>query len=241
MRTVGVYREQKRRALVLQRREHDLDGITGLHFHALCEQNADDLQEALRNVEAKFGDYLRRKEITWVNFGGGHHITRSDYDTQKLCSLVTEFQKKYDVQVILEPGEAVGLNTAVLVSSVLDIIENDGKIAMLDTTAEAHMPDVLAMPYRPSVIGAGKPGEKKFSYRLGGITCLSGDFIGEHSFDHELQVGQKIVFQNMGIYTIVKNTNFNGVQLPDIVILDEKNQIVHKKTFGYQTYKDRLS
>ncbi len=216
-----------------------LESVDGLHFHALCEQNADDLEEALRNVERKFGKYLKGKK--WINFGGGHHITRQDYDVEKLIQLIKNFTKKYEVQVIVEPGEAIGLNTGVLVSSVLDIIENNGSIAMLDTTAEAHMPDVLGMPYRPSVIGAGKPGEKKFTYRLGGITCLSGDFIGEHSFDAELRPGDKVVFQNMAIYTTVKNTTFNGVRLPDIVIMNEENEITHKKTFGYEDFKNRLS
>lgn len=216
-----------------------LEAADGLHFHALCEQSADDLEEALKQVQQKFGKYITGKK--WVNFGGGHHITRKGYDTEKLISLVKAFKEKYGVQVILEPGEAIGLNAGVLVSSVLDILDNDGKIAMLDTSAEAHMPDVLGMPYRPSVIGAGKPGEKKYSYRLGGITCLSGDFIGEHSFDHELKPGDKVVFQNMAIYTTVKNTTFNGVRLPDIVIMDENDKIVHTKTFGYEDFKNRLS
>lgn len=216
-----------------------LEAADGLHFHALCEQGADDLEEALANVEKKFGKYLKGKK--WINFGGGHHITRKDYDTDKLIRLVSAFQKKYETKVILEPGEAVGLNTGVLVSTVLDVIENDGKIAMLDTTAEAHMPDVLGMPYRPSVIGAGKPGEKKHDYRLGGITCLSGDFIGAYSFEKELNVGDTLVFQNMAIYTMVKNTTFNGVRLPDIVIMDKNNKVVHKKSFGYEDFKERLS
>ncbi|MBP9850667.1 MAG: carboxynorspermidine decarboxylase [Candidatus Peribacteraceae bacterium] len=216
-----------------------LEDSDGLHFHALCEQSADDLEEALQQVEKKFGKYLQGKK--WINFGGGHHITRKDYDVEKLIRLVTEFKKKHGVQVILEPGEAIGLNAGVLVSSVLDLLENDGKIAMLDTTAEAHMPDVLGMPYRPSVIGAGKPREKKHSYRFGGITCLSGDFIGEHSFDHELKAGDKVVFQNMAIYTTVKNTTFNGVRLPDIIVMDKENNIVHTKKFAYEDFKNRLS
>ena len=216
-----------------------LESCDGLHFHALCEQSAEDLQEALVQVEKKFGKYLKGKK--WINFGGGHHITRQGYNIDLLVQLVTNFQKKYETKVILEPGEAVGLNAGVLVGSVLDIIENDGSIAMLDTTAEAHMPDVLGMPYRPSVIGAGKKGEKKHNYRLGGITCLSGDFIGEYSFDASLSVGDKIVFQNMAIYTMVKNTTFNGVRLPDIVIMDRNSNIVHQKKFGYEDFKGRLS
>ncbi|MSR67929.1 carboxynorspermidine decarboxylase [Candidatus Peribacteria bacterium] len=216
-----------------------LEAADGLHFHTLCEQNADDLEEALKQVEKKFGNYLKGKK--WINFGGGHHITRSDYDRAKLIHLITSFQKKYNTQVILEPGEAVGLNAGILVSSILDIINNNGLVAMLDTTAEAHMPDVLGMPYRPSIIGAGKPQEKRYTYRMGGITCLSGDFIGEHSFDRELQVGDKIIFQNMAIYTTVKNTTFNGVRLPDILIMDSNNKIVHRKTFGYDDFRNRLS
>jgi len=216
-----------------------LENSDGLHFHALCEQSADDLEETLAQVEKKFGKYLKGKK--WINFGGGHHITRKDYDTKKLVKLVNDFQKKYETNVILEPGEAVGLNAGVLVSTVLDVIDNDGKIAMLDTSAESHMPDVLGMPYRPSVIGAGKPGEKKYDYKLGGITCLSGDFIGIHSFDNELKPGDRLVFQNMAIYTMVKNTTFNGVRLPDIIILDAKNKAVHSKIFGYDDFKNRLS
>lgn len=216
-----------------------LEACDGLHFHALCEQSAEELAEALKNVEQKFGKYLKGKK--WVNFGGGHHITRKGYNIDLLVKLVSDFQKKYDTKVILEPGEAVGLNAGVLVGSVLDIIENDGKIAMLDTTAEAHMPDVLGMPYRPSVVGAGKKGEKKHDYRLGGITCLSGDFIGEYSFDQPLKPGDRIVFLNMAIYTMVKNTTFNGVRLPDIVIMDTDGKIVHQKEFGYEDFKRRLS
>jgi len=216
-----------------------LEDSDGLHFHALCEQSALDLEEALLQVEKKFGKYLKGKK--WINFGGGHHITRKDYDTEKLVKLVRDFQEKYETNVILEPGEAVGLNAGVLVSTVLDVIENAGHIAMLDSTAEAHMPDVLGMPYRPSVIGAGNPGEKRHTYRLGGITCLSGDFVGSYSFDHELHPGDRVVFQNMAIYTMVKNTTFNGVRLPDIVIMDFAGKIVHQKKFGYETFKERLS
>ena len=222
-----------------RKNEGELEGISGLHFHALCEQNADALSDALMRVEKNFGKYL--KGMKWVNFGGGHHITRKDYDVKRLCALVSQFKKKHGVQVILEPGEAVALNAGVLIGSVLDIIENDGKIAILDTTAEAHMPDVVAMPYRPSIVGAGKPGEKKYTYKLGGITCLSGDFIGSYSFHRPLSVGDKLVFQNMAIYTMVKNTTFNGVRLPDILFMDAKGRIIHKKTFGYSDYKGRQS
>jgi len=217
----------------------ELDGIDGLHFHALCEQNSDALENALKNVEKKFGKFI--PQMKWVNFGGGHHITRKDYDTERLCRLINGFKKKYDVDVIIEPGEAAALDTGVLVSSVLDIIENGGRIAVLDTSAEAHMPDILSMPYRPSVIGADKPGKKKYTYRLGGLTCLAGDFIGEYSFDRELKPGDKLVFQNMAVYTMVKNTMFNGIRLPEIVIMDRDEEIVHAKRFGYEDYKGRLS
>jgi carboxynorspermidine decarboxylase len=222
-----------------RKHEGELEGISGLHFHALCEQNVDALEDALANVEKKFGKYIKR--MRWVNFGGGHHITRNDYNVGKLSKLINNFKKKYNVEVILEPGEAVALNAGVLVSTVLDIIENDGKIAMMDTTAEDHMPDVLAMPYRPSIVGAEKPGRKKYTYTLGGLTCLSGDFIGKYSFDKELKVGDKLVFQNMAIYTMVKNTVFNGVRLPSIILMDKNNKVVHVKKFGYKEYMDRLS
>ena len=222
-----------------KKHERELVGISGLHFHALCEQNANDLEVVLARIEKNFGKYLPTME--WVNFGGGHHITRTDYDREKLVNLINSFKEKYGVKVILEPGEAVALNAGVLVSTVLDIIENVGSIAILDTTAEAHMPDVLNMPYRPSVIGAGRTNEKKFPYRLGGVTCLSGDFIGSYSFDNKLEVGDKIVLQNMAIYTMVKNTTFNGVRLPDIVVMNAKNKIRHVKRFGYTAYKERLS
>ncbi len=222
-----------------RKNEKELKGISGLHFHALCEQNSDVLEDALANVEKKFGKYLSR--MKWVNFGGGHHITRKDYDVEKLIRLVNNFKEKHGVDVILEPGEAVALNAGVLVSLVLDVVENDGKIAIMDTTAEDHMPDVLAMPYRPSIVGAEKPGKKKHTYNLGGLTCLSGDFIGKYSFDKELKPGDKLVFQNMAIYTMVKNTVFNGVRLPSVVIMDKNSKIVHVKKFGYEEYKDRLS
>ncbi len=219
-------------------RPDKLDGIDGLHFHALCEQGADDLANVLRHVEKKFGPYLSK--MKWVNFGGGHHITRSDYDIDLLCKLITDFKKKYGVDVILEPGEAVALNAGVLVASVLDIVRNDIDIAILDSSAEAHMPDVLAMPYRPTVIGGAKPNVKKHTYRLGGVTCLSGDVIGDYSFDEPLRVGSKLVFANMAIYTMVKNTTFNGVRLPSIIIREKNGQLKIIKKFGYEEFERRL-
>ncbi|MBI4439425.1 carboxynorspermidine decarboxylase [Candidatus Woesearchaeota archaeon] len=216
----------------------DVSGISGLHFHALCEQNSDVLKRLLEHVEKNFGPYLRKAE--WVNFGGGHHITRDGYDRDLLCSLINSFRKKYGVEVYLEPGEAVALNAGYLVASVLDIVDNGMKIAILDTSAENHMPDVLAMPYRPDIIGAGKPGEKKFTYRLGGLTCLAGDVIGDYSFDTPLKAGSKLVFLDMAHYSMVKNTTFNGIKLPSIAII-KKGKIVHCTKFGYKEYRARQS
>jgi len=219
----------------------DLNGITGLHFHTLCELNSDALERTLKVVEEKFGSYLQKME--WVNFGGGHHITRDDYDVDRLCNLINEFKRKYNIQVYLEPGEAIALNTGVLVSSVLDIIKNgDMDIAVLDTSAAAHMPDVLEMPYRPQIEGAAQPKEKKHTYTLGGLTCLAGDVIGDYSFDRPLEAGKRLIFKDMAHYTMVKNNTFNGVRLPSIAIYDpEKDEIEIVKEFGYEDYKNRLS
>lgn len=219
--------------------EDELAGLNILHFHNLCEQGADALKKTIEGVEAQFGAYLGKMQ--WINFGGGHHITRKDYDRDALCELIIQFQNKYGVQVILEPGEAIALNCGVLVTQVLDIIDNHGKIAILDCSAEAHMPDVLSMPYRPAIIGASHPGVKPFSYKLGGLTCLSGDFLGSYSFDQPLQVGDRLILQNMAIYSMVKNNCFNGVPLPNIVIMDQNDQVIHTKKFGYAAYKNRLS
>ncbi len=216
-----------------------LGGIDGLHFHALCEQGADDLANVLKHAEKKFGPHLSK--MKWINFGGGHHITRSDYDIDLLCKLIVDFKKKYNVDVILEPGEAVALNAGVLVASVLDIIKNDMEIAILDSTAEAHMPDVLAMPYRPTIIGASKPNAKKYTYRLGGITCLAGDIIGDYSFDKPLKIGSKLVFANQAIYTMVKNTTFNGVRLPSIIVREKDGKLRTVRRFGYRDFERRLS
>lgn len=218
----------------------DLTGIDGLHFHTLCELNSDALERTLIAVEAKFGRYLDAME--WVNFGGGHHITRPDYDVDKLCRLIDDFRKHHKAEIILEPGEAIALNTGTLVASVLDIIRNEVDIAILDTSAAAHMPDVLEMPYRPQIEGAGKPGEHPFTYRLGGLTCLAGDVIGDYSFPKPLQIGDRLVFQDMAHYTMVKNNTFNGVRLPSIAIHDPKSgstRVVRR--FGYEDYRNRLS
>ncbi len=214
------------------------DGINGLHFHTLCEQNADVLARTLQVVEEKFYKYL--KQISWINFGGGHHITRDNYDTEKLISCIRHIQKTYGVQVYIEPGEAVALNAGYLVATVLDIMENGMKIAILDTSAACHMPDVLEMPYRPVVINSGAPMVKKHTYRFAGPTCLAGDVIGDYSFDEPLNIGDRVVFCDMAIYSMVKNNTFNGMPLPGIAVM-EGDDITMIKEFGYQDFKERLS
>ncbi|MGE4589998.1 MAG: carboxynorspermidine decarboxylase, partial [Acidaminococcaceae bacterium] len=215
-----------------------LDGISGFHFHTLCEQNADALIETLAAVEEKFGQYLHKME--WVNFGGGHHITREDYDVEALIAAIKSFKEKYDVKVYLEPGEAVALNTGFLVSTVMDIVDNGIKIAILDASAACHMPDVLEMPYRPVIIGAGLAEEKSYTYRLGSETCLAGDVIGDYSFEKPLKVGDKLVFCDMAIYSMVKNNTFNGMKLPAIAIAKTNAEVKVVKTFGYEDFKNRL-
>jgi carboxynorspermidine decarboxylase len=218
----------------------NLDGISGLHFHALCEQNSHDLKLVLEAFEEKFHPYIG--QMKWINFGGGHHITRDDYDVELLCQLITGFKKRHNVKLYLEPGEAVALNTGYLIASVLDIVDNDGPIAILDTSASAHMPDVLEMPYRPMIVGSGEAGEKKHTYRLGGLTCLAGDVIGDYSFDEPLQVGSKLVFLDMAHYSMVKTTMFNGVKHPALALYDSDTKVFEiVRKFGYQDYKNRLS
>ena len=216
-----------------------LDGVSGLHFHTLCEQNADALILTLAEFERKFGGYL--DGVEWVNFGGGHHITRGDYDVEALVRTVGAFQEKYKVQVYLEPGEAIALDAGYLVSTILDIVDNGIQIAILDASAACHMPDVLEMPYRPRVLGSGYPGEKKHSYRFAGPTCLSGDVIGDYSFDKPLRVGDVLVFCDMAIYTMVKNNTFNGMNLPSIAAVGQDGAVRLVKTFGYEDFKGRLS
>jgi carboxynorspermidine decarboxylase len=218
----------------------DLERIVGLHFHSLCELGSDALARTLPVFEAKFGDLI--PSMRWVNMGGGHHITRPDYDIDLLVRLVTDFRRRWGVDVYLEPGEAIALDTGVLVSSVLDIVHADVDVAILDTSATAHMPDVLEMPYRPRIFGGGDPGEKKHNYRLGGLTCLAGDVIGDWSFDRPLEVGDKLVFADMIHYTMVKNTTFNGVRLPSIALAHpDTGAIEVVRRFGYEDYKSRLS
>jgi carboxynorspermidine decarboxylase len=219
--------------------EHHLDGISGLHFHNLCELNADSLARTLQAFEDKFGPFIQRMQ--WVNFGGGHHITRLDYDMDLLCDLINDFKKRYRVEVYLEPGEAVVLNAGVLVASVLDIIHNQMDIGILDASAAAHAPDVLEMPYRPEIEGAGKSGEYPYDYRLGGLTCLAGDVFGDYSFLEPLRLGSRLIFTDMAHYTMVKNNTFNGVGLPSIAIRDAQEKIHIIRQFGYEDYRNRLS
>lgn len=216
----------------------DLYGVTGLHFHTLCEQNSDDLEKTLNAVEEKFGDVL--ENMQWINFGGGHHITREDYDISRLEKCIRHMQDKYNLNVYLEPGEAVALNAGYLITEVLDVVESDTDILILDTSAACHMPDVLEMPYRPPLKDSGNPNEKKYNYRLGSQTCLSGDFIGEYSFDHQVNIGDRLVFEDMAIYSMVKNNTFNGMPLPAIYLLRCDGSVETLKKFGYQNFKTRL-
>lgn len=215
-------------------------GLDGLHFHTLCELGSDALERTVAAVEQKFGPYLHR--VKWVNFGGGHYITRADYDIERLLRVIGHVKEKYAVEVYLEPGEAICLNAGVLVTSVLDIVDNDMQVAVLDTSATAHMPDVMEMPYRPDIRTAAAPGEHPHTYRLGGQTCLAGDVIGDYSFPEPLAIGSKLTFLDMAQYTMVKNTTFNGVRLPSIATYEpESNQLTVLRRFGYEDYKSRLS
>ncbi|KAA0965640.1 carboxynorspermidine decarboxylase [Sporosarcina sp. ANT_H38] len=216
-----------------------LEGVDGLHFHTMCEQNSDTLERTVQVVDEKFGKYI--KNMKWINFGGGHHITRPDYDIETLIRSILFMKNKYGVQVYLEPGEAVALNTGYLVATVLDTLHNGMPIAILDTSAACHMPDVLEMPYRPEIIGAGMPNEKAYTYRFGGPTCLAGDVIGDYSFDEPLKPGDKLVFCDMGHYSMVKNNTFNGVNLPSIVLNTVNDGIQVIKQFGYDDFRSRLS
>lgn len=219
-------------------RDDDLRGVTGLHFHTLCEQNSDDLEATIDAVEEKFGDILHKME--WINFGGGHHITRDDYDIPRLEKCIRRMQEKYGLEVFLEPGEAIALNAGWLVTEVLDLTENDMPIAILDTSAACHMPDVLEMPYRPPLVGSGEKGEKQYSYRLGSQTCLAGDVIGEYSFDEPLHIGDRLVFGDMAIYSMVKNNTFNGMPLPAIILLKKDGSFETLRSFGYSDFRERL-
>ncbi len=221
-------------------REDLLDGISGLHWHNLCEQDADCLERTVAAVERNFPDILPR--MTYVNFGGGHHITRQGYDLELLIDIVGRFQSRWGVQVYLEPGEAVALNCGYLVATVLDVVQADMPVAIIDASVPAHMPDVLEMPYRPHIVGSGEPGEKPFTCRIGGLSCLAGDVAGEYSFDAPLVPGDRLVFTDMAIYTMVKTNTFNGVQLPAIMLYrPETDQLSLVRRFGYEDFKGRLS
>lgn len=220
-------------------RPEELEGIDGLHFHTMCEQNSDTLERTVKVVDEKFGKYIAK--MKWINLGGGHHITRPDYDIETLISSIMFFKEKYGVDVYLEPGEAIALNTGFLVAKVLDIVKNGMDLAILDTSAACHMPDVLEMPYRPNIIDAGNPGEYQYTYRLGGLTCLAGDVIGDYSFKQPLKPGDRLVFCDMAHYTMVKNNMFNGVNLPSIALYNETEGVKVIRQFGYEDFKHRLS
>jgi len=218
----------------------DLTGLTGLHFHTLCEQDFEPLRRTLDVIETKFADYLPK--MKWINFGGGHHITRNDYQVDALIARLKAFQEKYQVQVYLEPGEAIALNAGIFVAEVLDTNWNGMDLAILDASATCHMPDVLEMPYRPRITGSGQPGEFPYTYRLGGPSCLSGDVIGDYSFQQPLQIGQRVMFEDMAIYTMVKNTTFNGIPLPAIALYDSRDDSLKiVKEFEYRDFLERLS
>ncbi len=218
----------------------NLRGIEGLHLHTLCELGADALKRTVTVIDDELAPWLH--DAKWVNLGGGHHITKPGYDVGMLVNLVRSFKRAHRVEVFLEPGEAIGLDAGVLVATVLDVMHNDGPIAILDTSATAHMPDVLEMPYRPEVRGASEPGVLAHTYTLGGLSCLAGDVIGKYSFDAPLEVGDKLIFEDMGHYTMVKTTTFNGVRLPSIALFDPRDGSYRvQREFGYEDYRNRLS
>ena len=216
-----------------------LEGVEGLHFHTLCEQNADALKKTLEAVEAKFAPYL--SQMKWLNMGGGHHITREDYDVECLIRCVRHMKETYGLEIYLEPGEAIALNAGYLVTEVRDVVENGIKILILDASAACHMPDVLEMPYRPPLKDSGLPGEKKYTYRLSSCTCLAGDVIGDYSFDREIHPGDRLYFEDMAIYSMVKNNTFNGIGLPCLAVMDKDKNCRVIKEFGYRDFKERLS
>jgi len=215
-----------------------LEGIDGFLIHALCGHGADALERLMQAVEDKFSDILHK--VKWVDFGGGHMVTKPNYDRDLLIKIINKFQKKYNVQVILEPGEAMVVKAGVLETTVVDIVKNDMEIAIIDSSATAHMPDVLEMPYRPDITDAAKPNEKKYTYRIGSTSCLSGDVIGDYSFDEPLKIGDRVIFEDMAQYTMVKNTTFNGIDLPNIAVKRESGEIELVKEFGYEDFKRRL-
>ena len=234
---LGVTPENFKKALLED--PDALEGVEGLHFHTLCEQNSDDLERTLRAAEEKFGDYIG--QMKWLNMGGGHHITREDYDVELLIRCVRRVKDTYGVEVYLEPGEAVALNAGYLVTEVLDVVDNGIRTLILDASAACHMPDVLEMPYRPPLKDSGKPGEKAYTYRLSSCTCLAGDVIGDYSFDREIGPGDRLCFEDMAIYSMVKNNTFNGIGLPHIAVLSAGGDCRVIRSFGYDDFKCRLS
>lgn len=217
-----------------------LDGITGLHFHNLCEQNIEPLERTIEAVEKRFGEFL--PQMKWVNFGGGHHITRADYQVERLIELIKRFRERWQVEVILEPGEAIALGTGVYVTEVLDVTRNGMDLIIIDGSCTAHLPDVLEMPYRPALLDADLPEALPYTYRIGGLSCLAGDVIGDYSFAAPVQVGQRLMFMDMSHYTMVKTTTFNGVCLPAIVAWDSRTQALQVvRQFDYHDFKTRLS
>jgi len=218
----------------------DLSKVDGLHFHTLCQKGSDALYRTAMAFDEKFGVFL--KDLKWINFGGGHHITQADYDIDLLCKTILHFKEKYDLDVYLEPGEAIGINTGSLICSVVEIVKNESEIAILDISATCHMPDVLEMPYRPDVRGAAEAGIKKYTYKLGGLSCLAGDVIGDYSFDEPLKVGDRIIFDDMTHYTMVKTTFFNGIKHPSIVTYDSSDDKIETvREFTYEDYRNKLS
>jgi carboxynorspermidine decarboxylase len=215
-----------------------LDGVEGALVHALCGQGAEELERLMNAVETRFADVLHK--VKWVDFGGGHMVTKPTYNRELLVKLINRFQDKYNVNVILEPGESMVVNAGVLETTVVDILRNDMDIAIIDSSATAHMPDVLEMPYRPEIQNAGKPGEKAHTYKIGSTTCLSGDVIGDYSFDQPLKIGDRVIFEDMAQYTMVKNTTFNGIDLPNIAVKRESGEIELVKEFSYEDFKRRL-
>jgi len=216
------------------------DGIEGLHFHVLFESDSYALEKVLRIIESKFGQFF--KELKWINMGGGHLITRDGYNIDHLIKILRKFKEKYGLHIILEPGSAFAWETGELVASVEDIVDNHGiKTAILDVSFTAHMPDCLEMPYKPKIIGATDPESGKPTYRMGGNSCLSGDFMGDWSFDKELKPGDRIIFWDMIHYTMVKTTTFNGVHHPSIGIWTMDGNFRLIREFGYKDYKNRLS
>lgn len=217
-----------------------LAGVEGLHFHTLCEQLFEPLERTAKVFEQKFGSYLTG--MKWLNLGGGHHITREGYDIDGLVELVKYFRDKYKVEVYLEPGEAIAIGTGLLVGEVLDVVHNGMDIAILDVSATCHMPDCLEMPYRPGITGGYDPGEKPYTYRLGGPSCLAGDVIGDWSFEKPLKPGSRLVFEDMAHYTMVKTTTFNGIQHPHLCTWEpETGELAVVRSFGYQDFRSRLS